>query len=260
MFRGSVRLDSPMLFALGFLVCFLLGGLHGCHAGRSRRSTSSSTTPTSSWPTSTTSSSGVRCSPPSAAIHYWFPKFTGKKLDERLAKITFVLMFIGFNLTFFPQHDLGLRGMQRRIAVYPSGAGLETSSTCCRRSGLSSLAFSILPFLFNVWVTLRNGQEGWPQPLGRHDPRVGDRVASGWSTTSSSSPRSAPSGRCGTSTIPSTARCRTAGTRTSLLACGGRGLRPTPTGRRPGHAQRPRQGAPRHRRRPRLTGGSSDGG
>ena len=59
------------------------------------------------------------------AIHYWFPKFTGKKLDERLGKITFVIMFIGFNLTFFPQHDLGLRGMQRRIAIYPSNAGLE---------------------------------------------------------------------------------------------------------------------------------------
>ena len=98
-----------------------------------------------------------------AGIHYWFPKFTGKKLDERLGKLTFVLMFIGFNLTFFPQHDLGLRGMQRRIAVYPSNAGWSFLNMLSS-IGAFILAASILPFLLNVWVTLRNGKKVGPNP------------------------------------------------------------------------------------------------
>jgi heme/copper-type cytochrome/quinol oxidase subunit 1 len=96
-------------------------------------------------------------------IHYWFPKFTGKKLDERLGKLTFVLMFIGFNLTFFPQHDLGLRGMQRRIAVYPSNAGWSFLNMLSS-IGAFILAASILPFLLNVWVTLRTGKKVGPNP------------------------------------------------------------------------------------------------
>jgi cytochrome c oxidase subunit 1 len=98
-----------------------------------------------------------------AGIHYWFPKFTGKKLDERLGKLTFVLMFIGFNLTFFPQHDLGMRGMQRRIAVYPSNAGWSFLNMLSS-IGAFILAASILPFLLNVWVTMRTGKKVGPNP------------------------------------------------------------------------------------------------
>ena len=157
MWRGSVRLNTPMLFALGFLLCSC-SGASPASCWPSPRSTSSCTTPTSSWPTSTTCCSAGSVFAAFAGIHYWFPKFTGRKLDERLGKLTFVLMFIGFNLTFFPQHDLGLRGMQRRIAVYPSNAGwnfLNMLSTI----GAFILAASILPFLLNVWVTLRTGKK-----------------------------------------------------------------------------------------------------
>ena len=101
MFRGSVRLDSPMLFALGFLTCFLLGGLTGIMLAE----------PPLDFQLHDTYFVvahfhyvlfGGSVFAAFAGIHYWFPKFTGKKLDERLAKVTFVIMFIGFNLTLLP--------------------------------------------------------------------------------------------------------------------------------------------------------------
>ena len=162
MFRGSVRLDSPMLFALGFLVCFLLGGFTGIMLAE----------PPLDFQVHDTYFvvahfhyvlCGGSVFAAFAGIHFWFPKFTGKKLDERLGKLTFVLMFIGFNLTFFPQHDLGLRGMQRRIAVYPSNAGWSFLNMLSS-IGAFILAASILPFLLNVWVTLRNGKKVGPNP------------------------------------------------------------------------------------------------
>ena len=162
MFRGSVRLDSPMLFALGFLVCFLLGGFTGIMLAE----------PPLDFQVHDTYFVvahfhyvlfGGSVFAAFAGIHFWFPKFTGKKLDERLGKLTFVLMFIGFNLTFFPQHDLGLRGMQRRIAVYPSNAGWSFLNMLSS-IGAFILAASILPFLLNVWVTLRNGKKVGPNP------------------------------------------------------------------------------------------------
>src|SRR4029079_15359213 len=56
-------------------------------------------------------------------FHYWFPKFTGRMIDEKLGKITFWILFVGFNLTFFPMHLLGLRGMTRRVYTYPADLG-----------------------------------------------------------------------------------------------------------------------------------------
>ena len=162
MFRGSVRLDSPMLFALGFLTCFLLGGFTGIMLAL----------PPLDFQLHDTYFVvahfhyvlfGGSVFAAFGAIHYWFPKFTGKKLDERLGKITFVIMFIGFNLTFFPQHDLGLRGMQRRIATYPSNAGWSFLNMLSS-IGAFILAFSILPFLVNVWETLRKGKKVGPNP------------------------------------------------------------------------------------------------
>jgi cytochrome c oxidase subunit I len=162
MFRGSVRLDSPMLFSLGFLICFLLGGFTGVMLAE----------PPLDFQLHDTYFVvahfhyvlfGGSVFAAFSAIHYWFPKFTGRKLDERLGKVTFVIMFIGFNLTFFPQHDLGLRGMQRRIAVYPTNAGWSFLNMLSS-IGAFILAFSILPFLVNVWVTLRHGERVGPNP------------------------------------------------------------------------------------------------
>ena len=85
-------------------------------------------------------------------------------------------MFIGFNLTFFPQHDLGLRGMQRRIAVYPSDQGWNFLNMLSS-IGAFILGLSLLPFLLQRVRHSAQRQEGRPQPLGRHDAGVGHRVA-----------------------------------------------------------------------------------
>ena len=107
-----------MLFALGFLFTFLLGGLTGVMLASAPIDFHVSRLATSSSPTCTTCCSAARCSPCTPAIYYWFPKFTGRLLDERWGKVHFWMMFVGFHLTFLVQHMLGLEGMPRRVADY----------------------------------------------------------------------------------------------------------------------------------------------
>ena len=132
-----------------------------------------------------------------AGLYYWFPKMTGRMLNEGLGKIQFVLMFIGFNLTFFPMHQLGLAGMPRRIADYASGAGWNDLNIAATVGGFL-IATSMVPLLWNVFVSLRSGK-----PAG-DDPWEGNTLE--WATscrhrrtTSTVCPRSGPSGRCSTS-------------------------------------------------------------
>ena len=153
MWRGSVSFETPMLFAIGFLVTFLLGGLSGV----------------------------LLASPPIdfhvtdsyfvvAHLHYvlfgtvvfsmfggfyfWWPKFTGKMLDERLGKIHFWTLFVGFQTTFLVQHWLGEMGMPRRYADYLPVDGFTTLNTISS-IGAFELGLSTLPFLYNVWRTAR---------------------------------------------------------------------------------------------------------
>ncbi|MFC4505394.1 MULTISPECIES: cytochrome c oxidase subunit I [Streptomyces] len=151
MLKGSLSFETPMLWATGFLVTFLFGGLTGV----------------------------ILASPPMdfhvsdsyfvvAHFHYvvfgtvvfavfggfsfWWPKFTGKMLDERLGKIHFWTLFVGFHTTFLVQHWLGAEGMPRRYADYLAADGftaLNTVSTI----GAFLLGLSTLPFLYNVWRT-----------------------------------------------------------------------------------------------------------
>jgi heme/copper-type cytochrome/quinol oxidase subunit 1 len=88
---------------------------------------------------------------------------TGRMLNETLGKIQFVLMFIGFNLTFFPMHQLGLMGMPRRIADYASTAGWSELNLVASIGGFV-IAASMLPFLWNVLVSLRSGQIAGDDP------------------------------------------------------------------------------------------------
>ncbi|MYV45910.1 cbb3-type cytochrome c oxidase subunit I, partial [Streptomyces sp. SID2888] len=99
-----------------------------------------------------------------AGFHFWWPKFTGKMLDERLGKITFWTLFVGFHTTFLVQHWLGAEGMPRRYADYLASDGftaLNTVSTI----GSFLLGLSMLPFLYNVWRTATHGK-----PVRRDDP------------------------------------------------------------------------------------------
>ncbi|HWM37132.1 MAG TPA: cytochrome c oxidase subunit I [Streptomyces sp.] len=151
MWRGSLSFETPMLWSVGFLATFLFGGLTGV----------------------------LLASPPMdfhvtdsyfvvahfhyvvfgtvvfamfAGFYFWWPKFTGRMLDETLGKIHFWTLFIGFHTTFLVHHWLGAEGMPRRYADYLAAdgyTGLNTLSTI----GAFLLGLSTLPFLYNVWKT-----------------------------------------------------------------------------------------------------------
>ena len=166
LWRGSLTFETPMLWAIGFLVTFLFGGLTGI----------------------------ILASPPLdfnvsdsyfvvAHFHYvvfgtvvfamfggfymWWPKMTGRMLDERLGKVHFWLLFIGFHTTFLIQHWLGVEGMPRRYADYQAADGFTTYNTIST-IGSFILAASTLPFLYNVYKT-------W-----KHAPKVGVDDPWGW--------------------------------------------------------------------------------
>ena len=124
MWRGQLMLKTPLLFALGFLTMFLIGGINGAFSASVPVDFALHDT---YWVVAHLhyvlfggSVFGVM-----AAFYYWFPKMTGRMLNETIGKVQFVLMFIGFNLTFFPMHELGLAGMPRRIADYSVDRRLE---------------------------------------------------------------------------------------------------------------------------------------
>ena len=89
-------------------------------------------------------------------LYYWFPKFTGRMLDETIGKINFWLTFVGFNVGFFTMHITGLLGMPRRVYTYPAGIGFETPNLITT-IGAFILALGILAFIVNVAYSLRRG-------------------------------------------------------------------------------------------------------
>ncbi len=162
MFRGQLTFSTPLLFALGFLTMFLIGGINGAFSAAVPVDFAIHDT---YWIVAHIhyvlfggSVFGVF-----AGLYYWFPKMFGRKLSEGLGKIQFVLMFIGFNLTFFPMHTLGLEGMPRRIANYAPDAGWSQLNLLATIGGFV-IALSILPFLWNVFITLRSGEPAGDDP------------------------------------------------------------------------------------------------
>jgi cytochrome c oxidase subunit 1 len=91
------------------------------------------------------------------------PKMFGFMLNERIGKIQFWLMFIGFNLTFFPMHFLGLNGMPRRVYTYPEGLGFEFWNQV-ETAGSMVLGFSFLVFIWNIWKSKRSGETAPADP------------------------------------------------------------------------------------------------
>ncbi|MEZ0075755.1 cytochrome c oxidase subunit I [Planotetraspora sp. GP83] len=151
MWRGHLSFETPMLFAVGFLVTFLFGGLTGV----------------------------ILASPPLdfqisdsyfvvahfhyvvfgtvvfamfAGFYFWWPKFTGKMLNDRLGKVHFWTLFFGFHLTFLVQHWLGVSGFPRRYADYAASDGF-TGLNMISSAGALLLGLSTLPFVYNVWRT-----------------------------------------------------------------------------------------------------------
>jgi cytochrome c oxidase subunit 1 len=161
---GSLTFDTPMLFSLGFLTTFLFGGLTGIILA----------SPALDFALSDSYFVvahfhyvvfGTVVFAMFAGYYFWWPKLTGKMLDERLGKIHFWLLFIGFHLTFLVQHWLGIEGMPRRYADYGVLDGFTTLNEISS-IGAFLLGASTLPFLYNVWKSRKSPLVGLDDPWG----------------------------------------------------------------------------------------------
>ncbi len=153
---GSLRLKTPMLFSLGFIFLFVIGGLSGV---------------THSAPPADAQQHdtyyvvahfhyvlfGGAVFGLFSGVYYWWPKITGKLLNERIGKLHFWLMFLGMNLTFAPMHILGLNGMPRRTYRYTEGLGLDLWNLVAT-IGAFTIALSIAVFFWNWFHTSRHGE------------------------------------------------------------------------------------------------------
>jgi cytochrome c oxidase subunit I len=162
MWGGKIRFTTSMKFAVAFLVLFTMGGISGV---------TFAAVP-ADWQTTDTYYVvahfhyvlfGGTLFAIFAGAYYWFPKITGRLLSEHWGNWHFWLTFVGFNLTFFVQHILGLLGMPRRVYTYPDLPGwgwMNMISTV----GAFVLGISVLVFLWNVWASLRNGELAGDNP------------------------------------------------------------------------------------------------
>jgi cytochrome c oxidase subunit I len=172
--KGQITFSTAMLFAIGFLTMFLIGGIDGVFLASPPVDFALTET---YWVIAHIHYVlfGGSVFAVYAGFYYWFPKFSGRKLNEGLGKLHFWLQFIGFNLTFFSMHILGLLGMPRRIQDYPAlpdWVGLNQLQTV----GALIIALSTAPFLANVVMTLRR------KDRDPEDPWEGNTLE--WYTTS----------------------------------------------------------------------------
>jgi cytochrome c oxidase subunit 1 len=174
LWRGGFRIQSPMLYVLGFMMTFVVGGLSGATLA---------SVPFNQQVTDTYYVVahfhyvlvGGAVFPLIAGIHHWYPKMTGRLLSERLATWSFWVLFVGFNVTFFPMHVLGLRGMPRRVYTYPADMGWNTLNLVSSLGALFLASGGAL-LVFNVVRSLRKGE------LAGDDPWAADSLE--WATTS----------------------------------------------------------------------------
>ncbi|HVM17057.1 MAG TPA: cytochrome c oxidase subunit I [Gaiellaceae bacterium] len=172
--RGNLIFDTPMLYAIGFLVVFTIGGLSGIFIAAFPFD----------WYAHDTYFIvahmhyvlfGGAIFALFAALHYWWPKLFGRMLDERLGKVQFWTTFVGFNLAFFPQHMLGLLGMPRRVYTYEDEP-LWTEYNLVSTIGSYLMGLGVLLFVVNALRTRRRG------PRAGNDPWLADTLE--WYATS----------------------------------------------------------------------------
>jgi heme/copper-type cytochrome/quinol oxidase subunit 1 len=174
MYQGRVRFTTAMLFAVAFLLMFTIGGLSGI---------AFAVVPID-WQLTDSYFVvahfhyvlfGGTALALFAGVYYWFPKITGRMLDERWGKVNFWLTFIGFNLTFMIQHVLGMLGMPRRVFTYPALPGWEAMNMIST-IGAFVLAFAVLTLMINIAISLRSGKIAGDNPW--------DAWTLEWATTS----------------------------------------------------------------------------
>jgi heme/copper-type cytochrome/quinol oxidase subunit 1 len=164
MWHGRVVLRTAMLFAIGFIVQFVIGGISGVMTA----------VVPFDWQATDNYFvvahihyvlAGGTLFAVFSALYYWFPKMTGRLLDERVGKASFWVMFVGFNLAFFPMLVAGLLGMARRVYTYAPGLGLDLSNML---STIGALVFSAgtLITLYNVVRSNYAGAVAGPDPWG----------------------------------------------------------------------------------------------
>ncbi len=162
MWGGSIQYRTPMLFAVGFIAMFIIGGLSGVMH--------------SSPPADLQQNDtyfivahfhyvlfGGSIFALTAGAYYWWPKMFGRLLDDGLGKVHFWLMLIGFNLTFFPMHFVGLNGMPRRTYTYPKELGFELLNQI-ETAGSFVLGIGFLVFIWNIWKTTRGPKNAPADP------------------------------------------------------------------------------------------------
>jgi cytochrome c oxidase subunit 1 len=156
MWRGQVSFETPMLFCIGFLITFLIGGISGVMLA----------SPPIDFHVSDTYFVvahfhyvvfGTAIFGFFAGFYFWFPKMTGRMMNDRLGKVHFWTLFIGFHTTFLVQHWLGDIGMPRRVADYKASDGFTTLNTISSIGALL-LGLSTLPFIYNAYTSYLRGE------------------------------------------------------------------------------------------------------
>src|ERR1700710_2703605 len=162
LWRGSIVMTASLVFAVGFIAVFVVGGITGIFLA---------VFPVD-WQLNDTYFvvahfhyvlMGGAVFTVFAGIYYWFPKMTGRLLNESVGKLSFWLMFIGFNATFFVQHALGLSGMPRRVFTYQPGLGWSTYNLIST-IGSYILGVGVLLTIINIYRSLTKGQIAGPDP------------------------------------------------------------------------------------------------
>ncbi|HEY7807525.1 MAG TPA: cytochrome c oxidase subunit I [Croceibacterium sp.] len=159
---GRPQFRVPMLWVIGFIVTFVIGGLTGVMLA--------------SVPLDLQLHDtyfvvahfhyvliGGAVFPLLGAVTYWFPKATGRMMSEALGKLSFAVTFVGFHLTFFPMHITGMMGMPRRVYTYPAGMGWGTLNMISS-IGAAILAFGVLLFVINIILSFRAGRVAGANP------------------------------------------------------------------------------------------------